>query len=494
MAPTEEYDVLIIDAGIAGLNAAYRVQTQLPKARYVVLEARGDIGGTWSFWKYPGLRSDSAISIYSFEWLRYDQQTSLASGGEIVAYMRKAESFAHRKSCLNTKRVMSVEWKSEEQRWTVTVNADGLVKAFRTPRLLNFMGYYKYDAPLPAVIPCIEKSEGEVVHAQLWREETDWTDKRVIIIGSGSTAITLLPKLAEKAKHLAMLQQSPSYVLAVEAEPPLDKKLKRFLPRRLATWLIWWIGVWGEYMLLQTVKKKSSQLREDLMNAMRAQLPLRIDVEKHFNPSYLPAQERVCVCPDGDFFRAFHRDSVDVVTDKIETVLPTGLKTIDGTFIEAGMIVLATGLEVQLWGGLDPVVDGKPVRVSERYVWRSCMLEGIPNAGFATGYISGTYTPGADIGTRSFIKVIQQCQKKRASSAMPTIDASLHREKLPRKRMLKNGSTYMNAGEDRLPLSADVGPWYKATSCLSDASRTWFSNITESIKFVFLEDIETSLK
>ncbi|KAH8663886.1 hypothetical protein BGZ61DRAFT_539187 [Ilyonectria robusta] len=457
----QHYGVLVLGAGISGINAAYRVQTQLPNMEYGVLEARSTVGGTWDFWKYPGLRTDSRMTIYGFQWMPWPKSTTLANGEEINSYIHQAA----KKTGIYAKiqfghRVQSTEWSTADKCWTVTVDAHGETKIFTTSWLINCMGYYTYDQPLKSPIPGLNDFQGDIIHPQFWKEDTDWAGKHIVLIGSGATAITILPNLVDKAKRVTLLQRSPSYVLPIPSSPSLERRLSWWLPFWLSSALLWWIRVIEEAMLKV--------------------LPKRVDI-KHFTPGYLPGEQRVCVCPDADFIRVEHKH-VDIITDTIETVTPTGIRTIGGNFIEADMIITATGLNINLWGGVDPVLDGKSVVLGESFVWRSCMIEGIPNAGFISGYISGTWTPGADIGTRTFIRVIKHCQEVGASEAIPTVGDEEARAKLPReRRMLCNKSTYMQAAQHRLPITADIGPWYKGTSWVSDFWRTFFSNVTDGL-------------
>ncbi len=473
-AEPEDFDAVIIGAGLSGINTAYRLQTELPDVRFIVLEARDVIGGTWSFWKYPGARSDSSLAVFALKWHPWPHDADLAEAGLISSYLEEAAAAQgiDRKIRLRH-RVVGTNWSTPEQAWTLRVEVGGgesgtATRLLRTRWILGCSGYYDYDKAGPADIPGLGDFAGEVVHPQFWTDDIDYAGKRVVIVGSGATAITLLPAVAKQASHVTMLQRSPSYVLSIPASDRATRFLKRWLPLPLACRLSWWRQMLLESLVIWLFTTFPIWARRQLRAQAKRALPANVPVDVHFNPRYSPFEQRLCMCPDGDFFRALRQPNCDIVTDTIDAVTPTGMRLSSGRELEADMIITATGLYLQLNNGQAPVVDGLAVPLGERYGWRGCMVEGVPNMCLIIGYTGATWTPGADVRCRTVLAIMRHMRRIGATSVSPRMDP-VERAVAPRLPVLHNSSGYIVRARDRLPLATGRDPWRSGRSWIYDA-------------------------
>ena len=508
---SSSYDIIIVGAGLSGINSAYQLRRQLPDHSFAILEARDRVGGTWDFFNYPGIRCDSPMPVYALPWRPWADDRLIVDAHEIRDYIDDAATssgiaekirFGHR--------LTAASWSSTRQRWSLDVdvstnananantNADtdnnrpaeghGVErKVFDAKFVVWCSGYYDYKNPLPAVIPGIERFQGQVVHPQFWSDEADFAGKRVVIIGSGATTITVFPAIAKTAASATMLQRSPSYVAPVPARDNwLGSLIRLVLPSPWAAWVNRWRAIFGEYIPFAVLSTFPSLARSVLMNAAKSRLPPHIDVAKHFTPSYNAFEQRVCFCPDGDFFDALHQPNCEIVTDTIDTVTETGIKTTSGRVLDADMIVTATGLTMTACGNVPITIDGgAPVNdtLGGRYFWNGVMVEGLPNSGLIIGYVAQTWTPGADARIRLLINVLSHMDRVGASSATPTIDPEV-RKTLPRKPALHNNSTYVVSARSRIPMVADVGPWKYGQSFPADMWTALFGSSTDGMKYV----------
>ncbi|OTA90711.1 hypothetical protein M434DRAFT_397800 [Hypoxylon sp. CO27-5] len=476
-----EYDFIIIGAGLSGINAAYRVKTQLPDCSYTILEAREEIGGTWSFFNFPGVRSDSELTLFGLPWRPWIHEKDMAEGHLIQQYIEDAARAEGIDKKIQFKHnVTAVSWSSEEQRWTLTVLVDDLRKEFKAKFIIACSGYYDYTKPLKAEIPGIENFQGIVAHPQFWPKDLDYANKKVIIIGSGATAVTLLPAIAKTAGHVTMLQRSPSYVLSLPASSALGGWLRNHFPERVAHSINWWLSLVLEYLFVSAALSFPKLARKHIMHEMKKQLPDKIDMNVHFNPRYMPFDQRLCMCPDGDFFKALHQDNCDVVTDHIEKVTANGIVTKSGVKLEADIIVTATGLYLHLLGGITPIVDGLPVNVGTCYSWRGTMLTGVPNAGAIIGYTTSSWTLGADASTKLLIKVWKHMKKIGATSVVPIHPQQDISSSRP---VVEHSSTYFVTSQSRLPRITGKSPWYGRKNTVYDHIKLWLGSVTKGLKY-----------
>ncbi|KAH0495053.1 hypothetical protein TgHK011_008626 [Trichoderma gracile] len=487
--PVEEHDIVIIGAGLSGINAAHRLRTELPHRTLTILEARDVIGGTWSFFKYPGMRSDSSLRSFGFPWHPWKHPHKIASAAEICAYLEDA---ARADGTLDKirlgHRVVRSDWSSDEQRWTLQVDVHGSAKLLKANFVVSCMGYYSYEQSLKSPIPGIDKFEGTVVHPQWWPEDLDYSDKRVVIVGSGATAITLLPAMAEKAASVTMLQRTPSYVVSVDRRSKFESFLSMVLPLSWVYWIGHWIDVWFEVFISELCLRWPRLGRYLITLDLDKKLPKKIDAAVHFNPTYGPFEQRLCLTPDDEFFNALHRDNVEVVTDVIDTTDKDGILLKSGRHLPADIIITATGLHIQILSGIHPHVDGKAINVGEQYAWRGCMVEGVPNLASVFGYVTTTWTPGADSMTKLAIRVLKQMEAENATSVVPVIERT---EGMPRLSSTNAKSSYFVKAVDRIPKATGVAPFYGRLNLFVDLWALWFGNMRDGLEYTKKETKKT---
>jgi monooxygenase len=399
-AITDHVDVLIVGAGLSGIGAAVHLQTDAPGTSYAIVEARGASGGTWDLFRFPGVRSDSDMFTLGYAFRPWNEPKSIVGGEEILRYVREtATAYGVDSHISYHSRVVRAEWSGADARWTVTV--EHAETGEHTRRTCGFLylcaGYYRYDQGYEPTWPGRESFAGVLVHPQHWPGDLDVTGQRVVVIGSGATAVTLVPALAEKAAHVTMLQRSPSFVLALPGHDPIADLLRKVLPERRAYAAVRWKNARVATALYQLCRKHPARARAVLRRGVLRRLPADYDIDTHFNPAYEPWDQRMCMVPDGDFFKAIRSGRADIVTDHIEAFTPAGLALRSGAQLAADVIVTATGLNLLPLGGIELVVDSEPVRVAQRVAYKAMMLEGVPNMAFAIGYTNASWTLKVDL-------------------------------------------------------------------------------------------------
>ncbi|KAF4980147.1 hypothetical protein FZEAL_3766 [Fusarium zealandicum] len=477
----EHHDIVVLGAGLSGINTGHVLTEKLPHRPFTILEAQPAIGGTWRFFRYPGFRSDSYMTSFGLAWHPWRHKHKMAQAGEIVEYLEEAVDAAGLRNKIKLRhRMVRCEWRTEQQNWRLEVDVDGQRKTIVANFVISCLGYYSYDKAFEAVIPGIEGFTGEVVHPQWWPQDLDYSNKPVVVVGSGATAVTLLPSLAEKASMVTMLQRSPSFVASRPNYSWGDAILRFLLPWTWAYWLMYWKDTLYEVFITQFLLAFPDVGRKSIMSAMKEELPKDIDVNVHFNPSYNPFQQRLCLCVEGDFFKALHRDNCEIVTDVIDTVTKDGILLKSGREIPADIIVTATGLYFQLFGGVTPLVDGQPIDAGAFYAWRGCMLESLPNMGFVMGYVTSSWTPGADIMAKTLTRVLKQMEKTGSASVMPFMQ---NKEDKPRKLAVGATSNYLVKAADRMPKVTGETPWYGRISLPVDYWAWWFGDMTDGLLY-----------
>ncbi|EPE09550.1 flavin-binding monooxygenase [Ophiostoma piceae UAMH 11346] len=487
-----DLDVVIVGAGLSGLNSAYLLQTELPDIKYTILERRNIIGGTWAFWKYPGARSDSSSAVFRFAWHPWPHDMSFPDAPLVQAYAADAAKVQGiDKHIRFNQSVGDRHWSTDEQKWTVDVtDENGETSQIKCRWLINCSGYYSYEQAQQVDIPGIKSFKGEVKHPQFWSDDIELADKRVVLLGSGATAITMLPHIAKVAKHTTMVQRSPSYVLALPRKDTVTAYLRRFfILQKIGDLVDWYRQIIIEHAFVYWIMAFPTAGRKLLRKQAQKLLPEKVDVDVHFNPKYNPFEQRLCMSPDADFYRALHRPNCDIVTGAIETVTETGIRVKEpknGEVIDipADMIITATGLHVELLNGRVPIVDGTPVDVTKLYSWRSCMVETVPNFCFIIGYTTGTWTPGADAHFRTVIAVMKEMRKRGASSAIPTIESAEQRTKMAKLPVLSCSAGYLEKARDRLPISSGKYPWTTGLTYFYDVFYNYWGNVRDGMKYV----------
>lgn len=476
------YDVVIVGAGVSGINASYRIQDQCPGFSYTVLEARGDLGGTWDLFRYPGIRSDSDLFSFGFEFNPWNQGKPIGEGHLIKNYVREtAEKFGIDKHIQFNHRVQSADWSSANNTWSLQVNGNGAPKTYTARFIIFASGYYNYEEPLEAVIPGLENFQGKTIHPQFWPEDLDYEKKKVVIIGSGATAITLLPNLAKKAERVTMIQRSPSYILALPNRS--NRLLSYFMPSGLylkVQRLIWILTTRFFFLFCQKFPVFSSWI---LKRRAAWQLPRHIPVNPHFSPRYNPWDQRLCVSPDGDFYTCLRNGKADIRTDTIKTVTKNGITINSGETLDADIIITATGLKLQMAGGTSLTVDGKSVKIGEHYLWNGVMLQNVPNASFVIGYTNASWTLGSDATSQFIARLLKSMEQRKLIAATPTMTKELA-QTVQQRPLLQLSSTYITAAESKIPLAADRGPWQPRDHYMKDIKFALKGDLDDGMKYV----------
>lgn len=473
-------DVAIIGAGISGINAAYRLQTSLPAYSYTIFEARGAIGGTWDLFRYPGIRSDSDLYTFGFSWHPWKKDNPIADGPSISKYIRAtAARYGIDRHIRFHHRLIAADWSSDKRSWTLTVEADGQTRYFQARFVIFGTGYYDYNEPLQTVIPGLERFKGRIVHPQFWPEDLDYTDKKVVVIGSGATAVTLVPELAKRAARATMLQRSPSYIMSL---PNRSRGLfSWFLPSVVYHKLkrIGWILTSRLFYLF--CQNFPNVARWVLRRRTIRQLPTHIPHDPHFKPRYNPWDQRLCICPDGDFYEALRSGRADVKTDTIRTVTEHGIDLNSGETLEADMIVTATGLKLLIAGGAQIIVDGEKIDISDKYMWNGVMLQDVPNAAYVIGYTNASWTLGADATALLVCRLLKYMERRNIVAVIPRVDDPT---KLKPQKLLNLSSTYISVAEKSLPKTAQVSPWRPRDHYIRDLFKALFGRLETGLELV----------
>ena len=380
---TEHLDVVIVGAGISGISAAWHLQDRCPSKSYAVLERRDDLGGTWDLFKYPGIRSDSDMFTLGFRFKPWESSTSIADGASIKAYIKEAATEnGIDKHIRYRQKVLAAEWSDADNRWTLTIDNDGQQQELTCSFLFACSGYYNYDEGYLPKFEGYDDFEGTTIHPQHWPEDLDYAGKKIVVIGSGATAITLIPSLVKSgAGHVTMLQRSPSYIGSLPLSDPFAEQANKWLPTKLAHAANRWKWIAFSTFQYQFSRKFPAQMRKTLLTMAKRRLPEGYDVEKHFGPSYNPWDQRLCLAPNGDLFKTIRKGQADVVTDTIDRFTKTGLKLGSGAELDADIIITATGLNLQLFGGAEIRRNGAPVELNDTMAFKGMMLTGYAEHG-----------------------------------------------------------------------------------------------------------------
>jgi len=453
----EHLDVLIVGAGLSGIGAAWHLQDRCPGKGYAILEARDDLGGTWDLFRYPGIRSDSDMHTLGYRFKPWTEVRSITDGPSILEYVRRtARENGIEEKIRFRHRVLGAEWSSEEARWTV--EAERTESGERVQLTCDFLwtcsGYYRYDEGYTPEFEGFERFRGPVVHPQHWPENLDFSGKRVVVIGSGATAVTLVPAMAKKAAHVTMLQRSPTYIASLPAEDGLATVLRRYLPERAAYAAVRWKNVLIQTAFYQLSRRRPELIKRFIRKGVERSLPPGFDIDKHFKPHYNPWDQRMCLVPDGDLFRAISAGEASVVTDRIATFTERGIELESGEELEADVIVTATGLNLLFLGGLELSVDGKPVDVPSTMAYKGMMLSGVPNMAFTVGYTNASWTLKADLTSEYVCRLLGHMTAHGYRRCVPEVDPSVSEQPL-----LDFTSGYVLRSLDQFPKQGSREPW-----------------------------------
>jgi cation diffusion facilitator CzcD-associated flavoprotein CzcO/NAD(P)-dependent dehydrogenase (short-subunit alcohol dehydrogenase family) len=484
--PPAHVDVAIVGAGISGIDAAYRIGRANPRSTYVILEARASLGGTWDLFRYPGIRSDSDIATLGFPFRPYGGERMIVDGGSIRDYVADtAREFGIDRHIRFGYRVLRAEWSSAASHWTLACEGPGGAPATVTCRWLQgCTGYYDYERGFAPEWPGMSTFEGRIVYPQFWPDDLDYAGKRVVVIGSGATAVTLVPSMTDRASHVTMLQRSPSYIVSLPSSDPLSIKLREKLPAWLAEPLVRWKFIGISTFVYVLARKRPDRVRQMVRQGILAALgseydPAAHDVDVHFNPAYEPWDQRLCFVPDNDLFRALRKGRASIVTGRIAEFVRNGIRLESGRTLEADIVVSATGLNMQMLGGMDVSVDGNPVDFPNRLVYKGMMVEGVPNFAFAFGYTNASWTLKVDLNARYVANVLRFMSRKKYAVAIPQPAHGIDRQPI----IANMSSGYIQRALDILPRQGPL-PWRSRGNYILDLLGMRLSKIDDgTLKF-----------
>ena len=454
----EHFDVVIVGAGISGIGCAYHLQHELPHRRYVILEGRANIGGTWDLFRYPGVRSDSDLYTFSYDFKPWKGDRVIATGPEILEYIREtaAENGIDERIRTNH-RVLAASWSSDTARWLLDVERTdtGTTHQISCDWLFGGTGYYRYDGGYTPELPGLDQFEGPVIHPQKWPEDLDYAGKRVVVVGSGATAVTLIPAIADDAAHVTMLQRSPSYILSIPSEDPLASWLRRKLGPRRAHRLARLKNFALQEGIYQFCQRRPRQASRLLRRLIARQLPDGYPVDVDFNPTYKPWDQRLCVAADGDLFKAMRAGRASVVTDRIETFTPGGVRLASGRELEADLIVTATGLRILPFGGISMTVDGRRIEPPQTVAYRGVMLSGIPNFVFLIGYTTRSWTLKVGLVCTYLCRLLRYMDAHGHTVCVPELPAA----GMATRPLLDFQAGYILRALSEMPRRGSAAPW-----------------------------------
>jgi len=481
--PNEHLDVLIVGAGLSGIGAGFHLQQKCPGKSYAILEGRETIGGTWDLFRYPGVRSDSDMFTLGYSFKPWTEPKAIADGPRILNYVREtAADNGIDRNIRFRHRVKRAAWSTSDARWTVEAErtlGEGAIEIVRFTCNFLFMcsGYYKYEAGYTPEFAGTQDFAGRIVHPQQWPEDLDYAGKRVVVIGSGATAVTLVPEMARTAGHVTMLQRSPTYVVSRPAQDQLANKLRRNLPARLAYHLIRWRNVLLGMYFFQLSRRKPDRVKQLILGGVRMALGPDYDIATHFTPRYNPWDQRLCLVPDGDLFKSIRDERASVVTSEIDAFTKNGIRLKDGSELEADIIITATGLVLQVLGGLDVSVDGRAVDFSKALNYKGMMYSDVPNLASAFGYTNASWTLKCDLTCEYVCRLINYMDRHGYKQCVPhNSDPTI--EPMP---SLNFTSGYVQRSIAKMPKQGSKRPWRLYQNYALDIVSLRFGKIDDGV-------------
>ncbi len=476
--PATEFDVVIVGAGLSGIDAAYHLQTRCPDLRYAIFEARGAIGGTWDLFRYPGVRSDSDMHTLGFPFRPWRDRKTIAAGNDIREYIEDtAKLFGIDRHIRFDHRIVAAEWSSADARWTLRCRAEGGDHLVHCRFLFMGSGYYDYASGHAPQFDGQENFAGRIVHPQQWPADLAVSGKRIAVIGSGATAVTLVPALAERGAQVTMVQRSPSYIVAHPSQDALADRLYRWLPVAAAGRLARWKNVAMGLAAFQFSRAWPKRMRAFILKGTHAALPQMADVDRHFTPSYDPWDQRLCLVPDADLFRVLNDGSAAIVTDTIRRFTPEGVELESGAQVAADVIVTATGLKLHLMGGVAITVDGVPFAAQDQIIYRGMMVSGVPNLVFAMGYTNASWTLKIDLVSRRMCRVLDHMRRRGYAYCVPAAPGAA----IERRPLLDFSSGYVQRAEAQLPGQGSRSPWRLRQNYFLDYAAFRFGRLEDGV-------------
>ena len=459
--PIPHFDVLIVGAGLSGIGAAVHLTEQCPGRTYAILERRQAVGGTWDLFRYPGIRSDSDMHTLGFNFKPWEDGKAIADGPAIRKYVDETANEHGVKDHIRFgHQVVSADWDSVDGRWTVTaaIEETGETASYTATMLLMCAGYYNYDGGHAPKFDGQDRFQGEIIHPQHWPEDLDYADKNVVVIGSGATAVTLVPAMAETAARVTMLQRSPTYVVSRPGSDAIANTLRKIFPPKMAYAMTRWKNVQLQNFFYKRARTKPDDAREQILKRVKAELGPDFDVETHFSPRYNPWDPRICLVPDSDLFKAIKSGKAKVVTDQIIEFDETGILTASGKHLDADIIVTATGLKLSMLGEAVFRVNGEPLNVAQTFTYRGLGFSGVPNLFFTFGYINASWTLRADLVSEFACRVLNHMAETGTTVATPTLRP--HEQSMaPRPYIEGFSAGYMQRAMHLFPKQGDHAPW-----------------------------------
>jgi cation diffusion facilitator CzcD-associated flavoprotein CzcO len=449
---------LIVGAGLSGIGAGCHLQRNCPDKSYAILEARESIGGTWDLFRYPGIRSDSDMYTLGYSFRPWSEAKAIADGPDILDYVRQtASAYGVDRQIRFYRRVVRAEWSSADARWTIEAERSDTHETVRVTCSFLFMcsGYYRYDEGYTPDFRGTGRFKGQIVHPQQWTDDIDYAGKRVVVIGSGATAVTIVPAIAESAGHVTMLQRSPSYIVSLPAQDPIATFLHRVLPAKVAYTIVRWKNVLLTMFSFQLSRRRPNAMKALVRWGVERQLPAGYDIDTHFKPRYNPWDQRLCLVPDADLFRAISHGRASVVTDQIETFTEKGLQLASGEELEADLIVTATGITLLPLGGMEMAVDGRDVELPKTMGYKGMMLSGVPNFAIAIGYANASWTLKCDLTCEYVCRLLNHMDERGYRICTPqNRDPSITAEPF-----IDFTSGYVLRSIDKFPRQGSRTPW-----------------------------------
>ncbi|MCO8043988.1 NAD(P)/FAD-dependent oxidoreductase [Acinetobacter bohemicus] len=463
----KQVDILIVGAGISGIGLAAHLSKHCPQRSFEIIERRESIGGTWDLFKYPGIRSDSDMSTFGFNFKPWQKTSVLADGPSIKGYLNEVVTeFQLEPKIHYQHRVISANYDSASHKWSVKIeDAEGKTQTWIANFVLGCTGYYNYDQGFQPDFPNQQAFKGQFIHPQHWPENLDYRGKKVVIIGSGATAITLVPAMVKGgAGHVTMLQRSPTYIASVPSIDVVYAKMRKYLPEEMAYKLTRARNIGMQRGIYALAQKQPKLLKKLLLNSVKFQLKGKVDM-KHFTPNYEPWDQRLCVVPDGDLFKILREGHASVETDHIEKLTETGILLKSGKHLEADIIVSATGLNIQILGGIQATLDGKPLNTSQHMLYRGIMVSDVPNMALIIGYINASWTLKVDIAAEYICRLLNHMDHKGYDEVVAQGDIS---ELMDDTVMGSLSSGYIARAADVMPKQGKHAPWHVSNNYLAD--------------------------
>ncbi|NNC57468.1 MAG: NAD(P)/FAD-dependent oxidoreductase, partial [Woeseiaceae bacterium] len=463
MLPVENefFDVVIVGAGLSGIGAACHLQRECPNKSFVILEGRDAMGGTWDLFRYPGIRSDSDMHTLGYKFKPWRESKAIADGPSILNYIHEtAADYDVDRHIRYRHRVVKAGWSSDDRVWTLQVQQTDTneISRIRCGLVLMCAGYYRYESGYTPVFEGRKRFRGEIVHPQRWPEDLDYRGKKVLVIGSGATAVTLVPAMAEQAGHVTMLQRSPSYVVSWPDEDKIANFLRKVLPEKVAYAITRWKNITMQQWTYRRTRTSPDKVKRQLLEWVQKELGEDYDVETHFTPDYNPWDQRLCLVANGDLFEAIRKGAVSVVTDQIESFTESGVRLESGKELTADIIITATGLDLLVLGGVEFAVDGKLVDFSKTYSYKGVMYSGVPNLVSTFGYINASWTLRADLTAEYFCRLVKHLDSNEFQSCTPRLrpeDEAME----PRPWITAFTPGYIQRSIDLMPRQGDHAPW-----------------------------------